>query len=297
MAQPHSYSARKELETAFKENQHDIYVLNIQEMVQLWAAEQKSKGKNPQQISEAFEQLTGISLATQFDLYSREFGGTAIAAGAQVRVLNALAMDMKRSGSIFGRYYVQVSGGKQYIVFKGRAGLRQVLTGTRYLSTNTKVMSMGVGGQALKSSAKGGIFISVLFSVTINTLSWLFADEFRWTHWLGTISTDIVKAVIASAAGYAIGAIAATLTTIAVVPIALGLVMAVGTALLLFEADQHFGITNALIKQLEQKEEKLKQDIASGFYYVLSSTGTAVRRQLSLTLRSYLNSLLQPRLR
>ena len=146
MPQPHPYTARTDLEAAFKENQHDIYVLNSQEMVQLWIAEQKSKGRSPQQISEIFEQITETSLAKQLELYGREFGGTALAAGSEVRVLTALAMDMKRSGSIFGRYYVQISGGKQYIVFKGRAGLRQVLTGTRYLANNTKVMSMGVGG-------------------------------------------------------------------------------------------------------------------------------------------------------
>jgi len=297
MMRLHPHTSRIQLETAFKENQHDVYVLNTQEMIKLWDAEKRSKGKSPQQISEIFEQITGTPFAEQLEVYGREFGGTAIAASSEVRVLTTLAMDMKRSGSIFGRYYVQISGGKQYIVFKGRAGLRQVLTGTRYLASNTKVMSMGVGGKALKSSAKGGFLISVLFSVTINTLSWLFADEFRWTDWLGTISTDIVKAVIASAAGYAVGAIAATLTTIAIVPLVLGLVMAVGTAWLLFEVDQHFGITNALIKHLEQKEEKLKQDIASGFYYVLSSTGAVVRRQLSLALRSYLNTLLKPRFR
>ncbi|WP_372627911.1 hypothetical protein [Arsukibacterium sp.] len=297
MMRPHPHTSRTQLETAFKENQHDVYVLNTQEMIRLWDAEQRSKGKSPQQISEMFEKITETPFAEQLEVYGREFGGTAIAASSEVRVLTALAMDMKRSGSIFGRYYVKVSGGKQYIVFKGRAGLRQVLTGTRYLASNTKIMSMGVGGKALKSSAKGGFLISVLFSVTINTLSWLFADEFRWTDWLATISTDIVKAVIASAAGYAVGAIAATLTTIAIVPLVLGLVMAVGTAWLLFEIDQHFGITNALIKHLEQKEEKLKQDIASGFYYVLSSTGAVVRRQLSLALRNYLNTLLKPRFR
>ncbi|KKO49535.1 hypothetical protein VT06_06825 [Arsukibacterium sp. MJ3] len=289
--------SRNELQNAFKENQHDVYALNSKEMTELWVAEQKSKGKTPQQITAIFEGLTETVLAKQLEIYGREFGGTVLAASSEIRMLNTLAMDMKRSGSIFGRYYVQVLGGKQYIIFKGRAGLRQILTGSRYLASNTKVMSMGVGGQALKSSAKGGFLISILFSVTINSLSWLFEDEYRWTDWLGAISADIVKAVIASAAGYAIGAIAATLTTIAVVPLTLGLIMAVGTAWFLYEVDQHFGITTALIWKLEQKEESLKRDIASGFYYVLSSTGAVVRRQLSLTLRSYLNSFVKPRFR
>ena len=46
MPQQHSYTSRAELETAFKENQHDIYVQDCRELVELWVAEQRSKGKN-----------------------------------------------------------------------------------------------------------------------------------------------------------------------------------------------------------------------------------------------------------
>lgn len=48
MPQQHSYTSRAELETAFKENQHDIYVQDCRELVELWVAEQRSKGKNQQ---------------------------------------------------------------------------------------------------------------------------------------------------------------------------------------------------------------------------------------------------------
>lgn len=291
---PNTQTRRAELDAAFKQNQHDIYVLNAHEMAQLWAAEQKSKGRSPQQIEASFLQLTAIPLATMLDQYGREFGGSAIAAGADTKMLAALAMDMKRSGSIFGRYYVQTQGGKQYLVFKGRAGLRQVLTGTRYLANNTKVMSLGVGGQALKESAKGGLLISVVFSLSINSLTWLFKDEFRWTDWLATVSTDILKAVIASAAGYAAAVTAAAFTSIAVIPLAMGLVVAIGIAWFLYQVDQHYGITSALIEKLENTEERIKQDISAGFYYVVSAAGHAVRRQLALSVRSYLNSLRRP---
>ena len=45
---------REALDAAFKQNQHDIYVLNAEEMVQLWVAEQKNSGKSQQQIEEYF---------------------------------------------------------------------------------------------------------------------------------------------------------------------------------------------------------------------------------------------------
>ncbi|MDX5408282.1 MAG: hypothetical protein LPK11_14755 [Chromatiaceae bacterium] len=285
---------RDALDAAFKKHQHDIYVLNADELIQIWVAEQKSAGKNMQQIQAHFLALTDTQLVKHVDHYGREFGGTAIAAGSDAKMLSALAIDMRRSGSMLGRYYVQTQGGKQYIVFKGRAGLRQVLTGTRYLANNTKVMSMGVGGQALKESAKGGLLISVIFSISINSLTWLFKDEFRWTNWLATVSTDIVKAVIASAAGYAAAITAAAFTSIAVVPVAVGLVVAIGIAWMLYQVDQHYGITAALVEHLERTEEKVKQDISAGFYYVIGAAGRAVRRQLANSVRSYLNSLRRP---
>ncbi|CAM3939084.1 hypothetical protein RHSA111115_15370 [Rheinheimera salexigens] len=51
------------LDAAFKQNQHDIYALNTQKMVQLWGVEQKSKAKNQQQVEANFLQLTAIPSA------------------------------------------------------------------------------------------------------------------------------------------------------------------------------------------------------------------------------------------
>lgn len=287
---------REALGVAFKKNQHDVYVLNAEEMVQLWVAEQKNSGKSKLQIEANFLKLTETPLAKRLDLYGREFGGTVISAAENSKMLSALALDMKRSGSIFGRYYVQTQGGKQYLVFKGRAGLRQVLTGTRYLANHTKVMSLGIGGQALKESAKGGLLISVVFSITINSLSWLFKDEFRWTDWLATISTDVLKAVIAGTAAYVTGAAIAgkaAAGTVAILPIAAGLFVAVTFAVGLYLIDQHFGITAALIEHLERKEESVKQDLLAGVYYVISSTGKAVKRQFIQSVKAYIASLLR----
>ncbi|GAB60010.1 hypothetical protein [Rheinheimera nanhaiensis] len=287
---------RDALDAAFKKHQHDIYVLNADELIQVWVAEQKSAGKNMQQIQAHFLALTETPLVKHLDHYGREFGGTAIAAGSDAKMLSALAIDMRRSGSMLGRYYVQTQGGKQYIVFKGRAGFRQVLTGTRYLANNTKVMSMGVGGQALKASAKGGLLISVIFSVSINSLTWLFNDEFRWTDWLATVTTDVVKGVVAGTAAYLTGAAIAgkaVAGTVAILPIAAGLFVAVTVAVGLYLIDQHFGITAALIQHLERKEESVKQDLSAGIYYVMSSTGQAVKRQFIRSVKAYLASLLR----
>lgn len=299
MPQNHPILSRAELETAFNENQHDIFVQNDRELLELWIAEQKSKGVNQQHISAKFEQLVGMPLDEYLMQFGKNYGATVVTAGADVKVLSVLAAEMKRSGSILGQYYFQTQNGKKYIIFKGRAGLRQILTGTRYLATNSKVMQLGIGGQAMRASAKGGILISVIFSATLNTIDWIFKDEFRWTNWLATISTDIVKAAIASAAGYAAGMVvsaglvAITGASIAIFPLAAAILVGIGIGVALNWLDNKYGVTQAIINHLNRIEYDTKKDLSEGVYYVVSAAGQAVKRRLTGAIRSYLSSLLR----
>lgn len=60
---------RDTLDAAFKKHQHDIYVLNADELIQVWVAEQKSAGKNMQQIQSHFLALTETPLVKHLDHY------------------------------------------------------------------------------------------------------------------------------------------------------------------------------------------------------------------------------------
>jgi hypothetical protein len=299
MAQNHPVLSRAELETAFNENQHDIFVQDERELVELWLAEQKSKGSNQQQISAKFEQLIGMPLEDYLMQFGKNHGATVVSAAGDMKALTVLAAEMKRSGSILGQYYFQVQNGKKYIIFKGRAGLRHILTGTRYLANNSKVMQLGIGGQAMRASARGGVLVSVIFSATLNTIDWIFKEEFRWTNWLATISTDIVKAAIASAAGYAAGMvvsaglIAVTGASIAVFPLAAAIFVGIGVGLALNWLDNKYGVTQAIINHLNRIEHDAKTDISEGVYYVISEAGRVVKRRLTGAIRSYLSSLLR----
>lgn len=294
MHRQHPFTRQVELETAFKENQHDIYVQNCREFIELWVAEQKNKGKSPQQIEAAFEQITGNKLTDAMEQAGRAFGSNVISVAADSKMLVALAAEMKRSGSILGRYYIDTRGGKQYVIFKGRPGLRKTLTGTRYLATNTKVMKIGVGGQALRASARGGFIVSVIFSVSLNSIDWVLKDEFRWTNWIANVSTDLVKVVISGAAGYAAGMyFAGAATTIAILPLGAAIVAGIVVAGALYVLDNHFGITKAIIDHLERTEKSVKNEIQDGFYYIIQSTGHAVRRQLESHVRNHISGLLR----
>ncbi|HEX5792668.1 MAG TPA: hypothetical protein VFY01_05295 [Rheinheimera sp.] len=297
MPPTHLHITHSELSTAFKANQHDIYVLDCRELIELWAAEQKGKGKSQQQIETQFQKLTNHSLISVLADKASKYGSTILVGAIDAKMLTALATDMKRSGSIWGQYKVDVRGGREYISFKGRAGLRRHLTGTRYLASNTKLIKLGIGGPALKAAAKGGFVISVIFSVTLNSINWLLKDDFRWTDWLATVSTDLTKAVIAGAAGYLAGAgVAAGMAlaasgVIAVLPLAAGIAVGIYVAYKLNELDDELGITKALTKHFEKVEADIKRDISDGVYYLIQSTGVAVRRRLAHSIKNYLMSL------
>ncbi|WP_165726300.1 hypothetical protein [Pseudoalteromonas sp. SA25] len=123
-----------------------------------------------------------------------------------------------------------------------------LLSDLRFQIYNAKLL--GVGKEALKQGAKSGFYISVFFSVTLNSISWLFEEDYRWTNWLATTSTDIVKAVLGAIGGILFGLL------IAVVAISAGIIVGVGISILLNQADIKLKITESLIKYLEQREKE-----------------------------------------
>jgi hypothetical protein len=263
------------LRTAFASDQTDIYVLTVHEMAELWQAQQRSAGKTAGESAADFKALTGVETVLEA---ASGYGAAALDA----KVLTALAIDMHRSGNIFGNYYTTSQNGRVYIVFKGNQKLRKVITGTRYLETNTKMIQMGVGGKALQASAKGGFLVSIFFSVTLRTIQWLYRDEFRWTHWLAHLSTDIVKTAIAGAAGYftAAGTAAFFAGGVAILPLGLGLIVGITAVVALNHIDQHFQLTQKLVQAIEKKEKEVANRLQTGFYCIIRSAGREVVRQL-----------------
>ncbi|MEL0657187.1 DUF543 domain-containing protein [Pseudoalteromonas issachenkonii] len=90
--------------------------------------------------------------------------------------------------------------------------------------------------------------------MTLNSISWLFEEDYRWTNWLATTSTDIVKAVLGAIGGILFDLLIAK-AAIAVVAIGAGIIVGVGISILLNQADIKLKITESLIKHLEQREK------------------------------------------
>ncbi|WKE64624.1 hypothetical protein PVT67_13225 [Gallaecimonas kandeliae] len=299
---PNGLQNRQQLQKDFAENQVNIYAFNARELTALWAGIQRAKGKSQEQIEAAFQSLTAMDM-TKFSLgVARDYGSSI----ADSKVLAALAMDMRRGGSILGKYYFKTTNGQTYVVFKGYAGLRKILTSTRYLASNSKVVQLGITGQTLRSSVKGGVLITVVFSIAFNTIDWIFKENYHWSNWLGTLATDVTKAAIASTAGYFAGVGAAAVSTVlagatvAVAPLIAGIVIGIAVGYLLNQLDANFKITQSLINaldraqaQISQKVGDTKRGLLDGVYYIVSEAGQVLVRSAQQWTNEQIRGLLR----
>lgn len=226
----HQIALKSSLAEEWSDNQADVYTLERDDMVALWIQSQKDHGQTDAQIKAKFEELVGettLNLVTDSFQLADEYGATVIAATVDAKVLTALGRDMQRSGNLLGQYKVRPHNGKNYIVFKGNHRLRSVIKGTRYGLKNPTIIKMGIGPDGLKHAAKGGVYITLVVSVSLNVIAWIFDEDFGWKDFLANIAEDVVKAVIAALAGFLAGVVIAKTTGLAVLASVVGVVVGV----------------------------------------------------------------------
>jgi hypothetical protein len=147
---------------------------------------------------------------------------------------------------------------------------------------------LGVGKEALQQEAKSGFLYFSIISMALNSISWLFKGDYRWTNWLATTSTDIVKAVLGSLAGILAGTALASGT----VAIGSGIIIGVIVSIRLNSIDKRFEITKSLIKYLEYKERHLMKTTGEEIHRVYIATVSSFLKSIKVKARKDLNSFL-----
>ncbi len=133
---------------------------------------------------------------------------------------------------VSGQAYIKTLAGKDYIILKGRPGLRPTgYQGTRYLATNPRVnyMTMGIKNMA-RSSARVSI-VAIFAFVAIDIARTLTGELNTGGKFIGTLGMDICKCLVAGAAGWATAAGAVGLGIVAGVAAPLIIALVVGTAI------------------------------------------------------------------
>ncbi|WP_055733183.1 hypothetical protein [Agarivorans gilvus] len=238
----------------------DLYVLHGPQFFALWLAKQQSQGLEQTAISQKLEDLGLSELAQKLVLtaasLTNQFAGQVL----DVKTMGVLALDMQRGGSILGKYEITQNGAKSYISFKGNHKLRTLIKGTRYLSTNTKMLSLGIGQQGLKASARGGVLISVVFSVSHHTLELTLKQDYLLSNWVVDISADITKAAVSACLGFLFASAAAILTTVTIIPFAIGVTVAFAFNTAFNFLDTKYQISKKIIDSVNEYTERKAQD-------------------------------------
>ena len=173
----------------------------------------------------------------------------------------SLAVRQIRILGITGDAYIQVFKGRKYIIFKGYAGQRAALNGTRYLASNPKVAMFVVGTREIIKDAAKATKIAVIAYVALDIVSELLQDHFSLARLGVKVASDIAKAV----ASAVIGAAAGVALSVAGVPVVVafrifvGISVAAGIALEWL--DQKYHVTDNAVKRMMGYEAAVKAEL------------------------------------
>ncbi len=241
-----SNQEKKELKKQIKSNQHEVFVVSIEEMDSIVRSSPK---RNLPHIKNAWQKLKGKA----------ETGASYYASADDLRTLSKLVGDL---GGFAAKAYVKTYGGKPHIILKGHPGLRRVLTGTKYGIKNPKVITMGLGKAGAIHAAKSGGILSIVLLSTYRVVDYFLTDSATLSQLIGSLATDVVKVGITTGASI-VAAVAIGGFSIAVGPIFAVVVIGFGVSWALGVADEKLGITDRLIDGLDELGADIQSNIAS----------------------------------
>ena len=265
------------LNDALKKNEHSLVVMMPNEFMEFLVLEKKRQGLTNAQIIEwldqAIESSADIPQAAKQQWQDQKErlknAGAFLPVLSDSHTLMVLAREMARGGHILSKYRVNTFAGRSYVVLKGYAGLRNQLNGTRYLINNPKVVSMGIGKLGAAKAIKGGVVISIVFSVAFHALEQLMNDRATWHDFVAGVTIDVASSLIG--AGIAWGAVSAVVgaTAMAAIgPIALVVVVGAGITLALNALNEHYQITQRLASMLKEAESNMRANLREMQYEI-----------------------------
>ncbi|MGB7800714.1 hypothetical protein [Buttiauxella sp.] len=166
-----------------------------------------------------------------------------------------------------------VINGKAYIKITGHAGLRRILTGTRYGATNPQMLELAIGmrgfGTALIKGTKFCIYASLAFRV----IEFIFKSDYHLKDFLVDITMDVAKIIVSSVVIGIVGGIftviSAPIVGTAILVIFIGISLNIGLNIL----DHELGFSAELKNKIQQALNE-QQKMSSWDYQHLSPFST-----------------------
>ena len=208
------------------------------------------------------------SRPNQWERYKDElkFGAGLYPLLSDVKALTVLAVALKEQGNVFGKFKIKVYNGSPAIIIDSYPRIREHLTGTRYLASNPKLFTVGVGRLEAAKSMKSGFIVTLIISVTFHALDLVLRDEATWHNFVAGVAVDmaIVAASIAASTIILTGLTAFFGTIVvatAAVPLAVVVGVGVGVTLMSLAFKNEISMLEDLIAE---KLMLLEKDINNG---------------------------------
>ncbi len=244
--------SEKQFRAGARDSDAVLCVLSLDELKRLWIGEIKNNNISLAEAEKLWESWRGIPQ------FAAQYAAVADDMGLAARLVKDL-------GHIGGRVrYVQYSG-RVHVIFKGYAGLRKVLNGTRYLASNPKVVQMGVGRAGAVRAIRGGAALTVVLVSAFRVFDYLMSDNQTLTYLLGSLAMDFIKVGISAAAAVAAVGVASTtaVAAFAVGPLLVAIVVGALIGFVLDMVDDRFAISAQLIDAIDRVAQRAEQSLRS----------------------------------
>jgi len=169
-----------------------------------------------------------------------------------------------------GKYSIKTVNGVDYIIFKGRAGLRTFFQGTRYRADNPKVRTLNLGFKNLMATVGKTTILAVIIYVSIDVATYILEDDETLSEMLGHLGVDIgvaaASGLIGSVVLSALGGIVGTFLSVALSPVLVvvaGLAAGIIAAVVLNEAATAYDWRQKLTDVLEVHCQALERRLVA----------------------------------
>lgn len=257
---------RAALAKALAANSHTLFVMNEAEFFELALNIKRQQGMQQVEIRAWIKQLAlqSPALGQLWERYNEQVKMfmSAIPVTADAAALAVLAKDLSKSGNLLTKYQIKTYHGRTYVIVKGYPALRQHLTGTRYLASHPKVVSMGIGKMDAAKAIKGGFMLSLVLSVGFHAVDQLLNDQKTWHDFVGGVAADVIYAGAASAIALGfLSLIAGGSATLIVGPLLIVLAVGVLATTLFLLIDEHIQLGRHISQMLSEAQAQIESDM------------------------------------
>lgn len=171
--------------------------------------------------------------------------------------------ELLRELGLNGSYYTKRIDGRTYVILRGYAGLRKVLSASRYLTTNPKVIAYGMTRVAAAAGGALNVIITIVVLVPTEIIRHLMGEQ-TLSEVFGTVLTGTMVAALASAASFGVLAVGTMMAVSAPAWLIVGGMIIVGlpASKLLGDLAKALNVSGFIAMTLDEVMQRLAEEEA-----------------------------------